>query len=120
MTDRPIVTENLLGGDEGINDAGFSLARIRPRQAAVPGQPRKSSARFRDVFVQSTQRRQPVGHLHLQRPHRSTSLDLGYPTPADTTTSAAPTKLSCTTSTHLPLDSAPHHLQNFVARAEFV
>jgi hypothetical protein len=31
--DRPLVTENLLGGDEGLNDAGLSVARLIP----VPG-----------------------------------------------------------------------------------
>jgi hypothetical protein len=29
-TDRPIVTQNLVGGDEGISDAGFSLSRLIP------------------------------------------------------------------------------------------
>jgi hypothetical protein len=29
-TDRPIVTRNLVGGEDGIDDAGFSLARLIP------------------------------------------------------------------------------------------
>jgi hypothetical protein len=29
-TDRPLVTENLVGGEEGIDDAGFSITRILP------------------------------------------------------------------------------------------
>lgn len=29
-TDRPLVTQNLLGGDEGVSDAGLSLARLIP------------------------------------------------------------------------------------------
>jgi hypothetical protein len=29
-TDRPLVTENLLGGDEGVSDAGVSVARLLP------------------------------------------------------------------------------------------
>jgi hypothetical protein len=29
-TDRPLVTDNLVGGDEGISDAGFSVARLIP------------------------------------------------------------------------------------------
>ncbi len=29
-TDRPLVNDNLLGGEEGINDAGFSVARLIP------------------------------------------------------------------------------------------
>jgi hypothetical protein len=28
--DRPLVTENLVGGEEGISDAGFSVSRIIP------------------------------------------------------------------------------------------
>lgn len=29
-TDRPLVTENLLGGEEGVSDSGFSVARLIP------------------------------------------------------------------------------------------
>ena len=29
-TDRPLVTQNLVGGEDGINDAGLSLSRILP------------------------------------------------------------------------------------------
>ena len=29
-TDRPLVTRNLLGGDQGISDAGVSVARLLP------------------------------------------------------------------------------------------
>src|SRR5205807_6992375 len=29
-TDRPLVTQNLVGGEDGINDAGFSLSRLIP------------------------------------------------------------------------------------------
>jgi hypothetical protein len=29
-TDRPLVTDNLVGGEEGISDAGFSVARLIP------------------------------------------------------------------------------------------
>src|SRR5262245_38096418 len=31
-TDRPIVTENLVGGDDGIDDAGISVARLIPNK----------------------------------------------------------------------------------------
>jgi hypothetical protein len=33
--DRPLVTENLVGGEDGINDAGFSLNRILPAPKEV-------------------------------------------------------------------------------------
>lgn len=39
-TDRPLVTENLLGGEEGINDMGISVSRILP----APG----------DLFLEAT------------------------------------------------------------------
>src|SRR5213596_4336570 len=31
-TDRPLITKNLLGGEDGINDAGFSVARLIPNK----------------------------------------------------------------------------------------
>src|SRR6185436_10920137 len=31
-TDRPLVTENLVGGEEGISDAGISVARLIPNR----------------------------------------------------------------------------------------
>jgi hypothetical protein len=33
--DRPLVSENLLGGEDGINDAGFSLQRILPAPKGI-------------------------------------------------------------------------------------
>ena len=35
-TDRPLVTENLLGGEDGIDDAGFSVAAPDPEPVDVP------------------------------------------------------------------------------------
>ena len=35
-TDRPLVTENLVGGEEGITDAGVSVARPDSESVAVP------------------------------------------------------------------------------------
>ncbi len=32
-TDRPLMTDNLLGGDEGLSDAGFSVSRLIPNRA---------------------------------------------------------------------------------------
>ena len=34
-TDRPLVTNNLVGGEDGINDAGFSLTRIIPAPKGI-------------------------------------------------------------------------------------
>ena len=38
-TDRPLVTQNLVAGEDGIDDAGFSLSRIipAPKQICLEG-----------------------------------------------------------------------------------
>ena len=35
-TDRPLVTRNLVGGDEGISDSGISVSRLIPNRLHVP------------------------------------------------------------------------------------
>ena len=35
-TDRPLVTRNLVGGDEGISDGGVSVSKLIPEPAALP------------------------------------------------------------------------------------
>ena len=64
-TDRPLVTQNLVGGEDGIDDAGISVARLIPNPLAVPrsdrpGVPRRLGRRC----SQSTQRERP----ELRRP----------------------------------------------------
>jgi hypothetical protein len=81
-TDRPLVTEHLLGGEDGINDAGLSVSRILP---APKGLFLEATAQlFRgdsaDVF-QSTRRGDilTVGHLRgYSDLTESTNLDLGF------------------------------------------
>ena len=34
-TDRPLVTQNLVRGEDGINDAGFALSRIIPAPKGI-------------------------------------------------------------------------------------
>ncbi|HEU5256589.1 MAG TPA: hypothetical protein VFU28_11405 [Vicinamibacterales bacterium] len=79
-TDRPVVTQNLVNGDEGITDAGISVSRLLP---AGPLFLEATGEVYRgdsgDVF-RSTQR----GHLayvgHLRGYHditESTNIDLG-------------------------------------------
>ena len=36
-TDRPLVTRNLVGGEDGISDAGISVARLIPNPVVLPG-----------------------------------------------------------------------------------
>ena len=79
-TDRPIVTGNLLGGEEGISDAGMSVARLIPNPwffLEATGQVFRGDSE--DVF-QSSKRGDLsyVGHLRgYQDLNESTNIDLG-------------------------------------------
>ena len=80
-TDRPLVTENLVGGEDGINDAGLSVSRILPAPKDIfleaIGQVFRGDSG--DVF-HSTRRGDvlTVGHLRAYRDlTESTNLDLG-------------------------------------------
>lgn len=79
--DRPLVTTNLVGGEDGINDAGFSLERIIPAPKGLfleaTGQVFRGDSD--DVF-QHVQRSDvsTVEHLRAYRDiTESTNLDLG-------------------------------------------
>ena len=79
--DRPLVTNNLVGGEDGINDAGFSIERILPAPKGIfleaTGQVFRGDSA--DVF-QSSQRSDvsAVAHLRGYRDlNESTNLDLG-------------------------------------------
>jgi len=79
--DRPLVTQNLVGGEDGINDAGLSLSRILPSPKGLflegiaqvfrgDSDGVFSAVRRRDVSV--------VGHLHGYHDlSESTNIDLG-------------------------------------------
>lgn len=80
--DRPLVTENLLGGEDGINDAGFSVTRILPAPAGIfleaTGQVYRGDSA--DVF-RSSQRKDVsyVAHLRGYKDlSESTNVDLGF------------------------------------------
>ena len=79
-TDRPLVTSNLLGGEEGINDAGLSVARLIPNPwlfLEATGQVFRGDSG--DVFASS--RRSDLsytGHVRgYQDITESTNVDLG-------------------------------------------
>jgi hypothetical protein len=81
-TDRPLVTENLIGGEDGINDAGFSITRILPAPKGLfleaTGQVYRGDSA--DIFT-SSQRKDVsyVGHLRGYRDlSESTNVDLGF------------------------------------------
>lgn len=79
--DRPLVTRNLLGGDEGLSDAGVSVARLVPAGPLfleATGQVFRGSSG--DGVFESHQRSDLsyVGHLRAyQDLTESTNLDLG-------------------------------------------
>src|SRR5271157_5742850 len=79
--DRPLVTDNLVGGEDGIDDAGISLSRIlpAPKNWFVEGTAQVLRGDSSDVFTAS--RRQDVsvvGHIRAYRDlSESTNIDLG-------------------------------------------
>ncbi len=81
-TDRPLVTENLLGGEDGINDAGLSVTRILPGPRGIfleaTGQVYRGDSG--DVFTAS--RRKDVSYVAHLRGYKdlseSTNIDLGF------------------------------------------
>ncbi len=79
--DRPLVTQNLVGGEEGLDDAGLSLSRILP---ALKGIFLEGTAQVyrgdSDGIFRAGQRSDvaAVGHLRGYRDlNESTNLDLG-------------------------------------------
>jgi hypothetical protein len=79
--DRPLVTNNLVGGEDGIDDAGISLSRFlpAPKNWFFQGTAQVYRGDSSDVFTAN--RRQDVsvvGHLRIYRDlGESTNLDLG-------------------------------------------
>ncbi len=79
--DRPLATNNLVGGEDGIDDAGISLSRFlpAPKNWFFQGTAQVYRGDSNDVFTAS--RRQDVsvvGHLRIYRDlGESTNLDLG-------------------------------------------
>src|SRR6266852_138513 len=79
--DRPLVTNNLVGGEDGIDDAGISVSRFlpAPKNWFFQGTAQVYRGDSSDVFTAS--RRQDVsvvGHLRIYRDlGESTNLDLG-------------------------------------------
>jgi hypothetical protein len=80
-TDRPLVTENLVGGEDGINDAGFSITRAfqAPKGIFLEATGQLFRGDSADVF-QSLQRRDvsTVAHFRGYKDiTESTNLDIG-------------------------------------------
>ena len=82
-TDRPLVAENLTGGEDGINDAGFSVTRILPSPSSklfLEGTGQVFRGTSGDVFEASRKREVSViGHLRAYRDFGDeTNLEVGY------------------------------------------
>lgn len=80
-TDRPLVTQNLVAGEEGISDAGLSLSRIlpAPKNIFLEGTAQVFRGDTEGLF-RATRRSDlsTVGHLRAYRDiSESTNLDLG-------------------------------------------
>jgi hypothetical protein len=80
-TDRPLVTQNLVGGEDGINDAGLSLSRILPAPKGIflEGTAQIFRGDSENVF-QALRRNDvsTVAHLHAYHDiTESTNLDIG-------------------------------------------
>jgi hypothetical protein len=80
-TDRPLVTENLVGGEDGIDDAGFSLTRIlpAPKGLFLEGTAQVFRGDSSDVFTANNRSDlSVVGHLRGYRDiTEATNLDIG-------------------------------------------
>jgi hypothetical protein len=80
-TDRPLVTQNLVGGEDGINDAGLSLSRILPAPKGIflEGTAQIYRGDSENVF-QALRRNDVAAVGHLRAYHdlsESTNLDIG-------------------------------------------
>jgi hypothetical protein len=125
-TDRPLVTQNLVGGEDGIDDAGLSVTRIlpAPKWLLLEGTAQVLRGDAGDVFT-SSQRSDAsvVGHLHGYHDlTESTNIDLGfsYARGHNDLGSAFLTNLYGIDATlhWTPLRRTIYH--NFVGRAEFI
>ncbi|HEX9759324.1 MAG TPA: TonB-dependent receptor [Candidatus Acidoferrales bacterium] len=125
-TDRPLVTENLVGGEEGIGDAGISVSRILPAPKdwflEATGQVYQGNSA--DVF--QAQRRRDVTTVARMRAYKdvsdSTNVDFGfsYARGSNDTGSDFHTQLYGVDATvrWKPLRRAIYH--SFIASSEFV
>ncbi len=83
--DRPLATENLVGGEDGIDDAGFSINRILPAPKGIfldiTGQVFRGDAGTAELPVFGSSRRSDVSTVAHLRAYKdlteSTNLDIG-------------------------------------------
>ena len=125
-TDRPLVTENLVGGEDGIDDAGISVSRILPAPKDIFLEATGQVFRGDSADIFKSNRNSDVslvGHLRGYRDlTESTNLDLGfsYARGHNELGSAFRTQLYGTDATirWKPLRRAIYH--SFVSRTELI
>jgi hypothetical protein len=128
--DRPLVTTNLVGGEDGIDDAGFSVERILPAPKGIFLEATGQVFRGDSANVFQQQQRSDVSTVEHLRAYRdlteSTNLDIGlsYARGHNNGSLALPgdfvTQLYGidTTLRWKPLRRSIYH--SFIARSEFV
>ncbi len=124
--DRPLVTENLVGGEDGINDAGLSINRILPAPKGIFLDATAQIFRGDSGDVFTSNQRSDVSTVERLRAYRdlsdSTNLDVGfsYARGHNDLGSAYRTELFGTDITlrWKPLRRAIYH--SFLTRTEFV
>jgi hypothetical protein len=81
-TDRPMVTNNLLGGEDGIDDAGLSITRILPAPKGIFLEGTAQVFRGDSENLFSAARRQDVSYVAHLRGYRdiseSNNVDIGF------------------------------------------
>ena len=125
-TDRPLVTQNLVGGEDGVNDAGFSLTRILPAPKGLFLEATGQVFRGDSEGVFKSNQRSDVSTVAHLRGYRditeSTNIDLGvsYARGHNDLGSRYLTQLYGVDATvrWKPLRRAIYH--SFVGRGEFV
>lgn len=125
-TDRPLVTGNLVGGEDGIDDAGLSLTRIipAPKGLFLEGTAQVFRGDSGDLFRSyKRDNLSTVGHLRAYRDlGESTNLDLGVSYSRGHSAIAADVIDQLygvdTTVRWKPLRRAIYH--SFVGRSEFI
>ena len=80
--DRPLVTENLVAGEDGINDAGFSIHRIFPGPKGIVLEATGQVFRGDSADVFTSHQRSDLSYVGRLRGYRdlteSTNLDVGF------------------------------------------
>jgi hypothetical protein len=111
-TDRPLVINNLVGGEDGIDDAGISVARLIPNPwffLEATGQVFRGDSGSEEHPLYQTSRRGQLSYVgHLRGYHdlpESTNIDLGFSASRGYNASGLPQDIDDLTTRLLGLDA---------------